>query len=64
MAPIFTELPPLARMSDAEAIEAFDSAARRLLNMSGEELLHQWSSGAFPDPDSVPGLMAVMSIRP
>lgn len=64
MAPTFSDLPPLVEISDDQAFVIFDSAARRFFNMSGEQLLHQWSAGAFPDPDSVPFLMEVMSLRP
>jgi hypothetical protein len=64
MAPTFSDLPPLVEVSEAQAFAIFDSAARRFFNMSGEQLLHQWSAGAFPDPDSVPFLMEVMSLRP
>lgn len=51
-------------MTDEEARDTFERAARRSLGMSGEEFLSRWDAGEWPDPDSVPGVMAVAMLIP
>ena len=46
--------------------DAFDSAARYFVKMSGDEFVLAWSAGRFhdPDPDCHPGVMEAASLAP
>ena len=50
-------------VSYEEGMRMLDKQARLYLNMSGEEFLEAWDSGAFPDPDG-PGIMHVATLSP
>lgn len=43
--------------------KVFDDAARRLLHMSGKDVVRRWDAGDFAGSDSV-ALMQVMMLRP
>lgn len=60
----FTDLATTTFMTDEQACDTFDAAARRHLSMSGEEFLGRWDAGEWPDPDSVEGVMAVAMLIP
>jgi hypothetical protein len=45
------------------AWQDFDSAARRILKMSGDELIRRWDSGELRD-QTTPDLMRVLMLRP
>lgn len=51
-------------MTPEEAREAFDRAARRYLNMSGEEFLRRWDAGAFGDDADQPGVINLVMLLP
>ncbi len=59
-----TILEPMEDVTPEQAYSVFDSAARHFLKMSGEDFLVAWKSGAFPDPDSTPGVLEVASLAP
>lgn len=60
----FADLATSVHMTDEEARETFDAAARRHLGTSGEEFLRRWDAGEWPDPDAVEGVMAVVMLIP
>ena len=60
----FTGLTSAHAMTDSEAWDIFDRAARRRLGMTGEEFLAKWDAGAFPDPDEQEGVMTVAMLIP
>ena len=55
----------LAEVDDQSAWSIFDAAARRHLQMSGDEFLKAWDEGKFgPDPDAHRGVMDVAILIP
>jgi hypothetical protein len=57
--------PPVATIDDQNAWSIFDAAARRYLQMSGDEFLKAWDDGLFgPDPDHHRGVMDVAILIP
>jgi len=50
------------KISSDESWDEFDSAARRILNMSGDEVVRQWDAGEFTSRS--PELMRVLMLRP
>ena len=50
-------------ITDDEAWDDFDHAARRLLGMSGQELIEKWDRGELTD-QTTPDLMRVLMLRP
>lgn len=55
----------VASIDDATAWSLFDAAARRYLQMSGDEFLKAWDKGEFGhDPDSHRGVMDVAILIP
>jgi hypothetical protein len=59
-----TELPTPRYMTDAEAWETFDQAARGYLKISGVEFLRKWDAGKYLDPDTQEGVMSVAMLIP
>jgi hypothetical protein len=51
------------KISKDQSWGVFDRAARRLLNMSGEEVARRWDAGELAD-DRRPELMRVLMLRP
>jgi hypothetical protein len=51
-------------MTDVEAWDVFDQAARRYLDIGGDEFLRRWDAGDYPDPDAQEGLMSVVMLIP
>jgi hypothetical protein len=51
-------------VSAKEGREIVDRAARRHLNMSGEEFLKAWDAGAFDDDPDRPEVMSVAMLLP
>lgn len=47
-----------------EEFAIFDRAARRYMNMSGEEFLRRWKARDFEDPDSFEVIHVGMRIPP
>ena len=47
-----------------EWVALVDRAARRSLNMSGEEFIRRWDAGEFGDPDENPEIMRIGMILP
>lgn len=60
----FTELPPVHFLTDEEAWEVFDAAARNYLRVSGDEFLRQWDAGKYADPDAQERVMGVAMLIP
>lgn len=60
----FTELAASRYMTDEEAWETFDQAARRYLKIGGVEFLRRWDAGEYSDPDRQEGLMGVVMLIP
>lgn len=50
-------------ITSEESWTVFDDAARRLLNMDGEDLVRRWDSGELAD-NKTPELMRVLMLRP
>ncbi len=44
-------LPPIRWLTHEEWLAKIDRAARRYLNMSGEEFARTWKAGEFEDPE-------------
>jgi hypothetical protein len=62
-----TMRPPLEgaiEIKPDEFARIVDSAAWYFLKMSGDEFVRKWQAGEFPDPDSIPGVMEVLSLLP
>jgi hypothetical protein len=53
-------------MTEGDAAEAFDRAARREMGISGEDFLRRWDAGEWADTDldDVPGLVDVWMMLP
>lgn len=51
-------------LSHDEGCALFDRAARRYLNMSGEEFIRKYEAGEFGDPDNDPNVMYVAMLIP
>lgn len=51
-------------MTPEEAREAFDRAAQRHLNMSGDEFLRRWDAGAFGHDADLPGVINMVMLLP
>jgi hypothetical protein len=47
-----------------EWLKLVDRAARRSLNMSGEEFIRRWNAGEFGDPDERPEVMRIGMLLP
>ncbi len=50
-------------LSDEQAWELFDRAARYYLEISGDTFLERWDSGYYEDPDQ-PEVMSVVMLLP
>lgn len=61
-----TEIQPagLIEIDDAAFARIVDSAAQYFLQISGAEFVRRLDAGEYPDPDSVPGVMEVLSLLP
>jgi hypothetical protein len=55
--------PTTQKISAAESWQVFDAAARRLLKMSGEDVIRRWDTGEL-DGSRTPELMRVLMLRP
>ncbi len=52
-------------VSDSEAFEVFDRVVRHEMDITGVEFLRRHDAGAYEvDPDSIPGLPAVLTVLP
>lgn len=51
-------------LTDEQAWELFDRAARHYLGLTGGEFLERWASGYYENPDSEPGVMSVVMLLP
>ncbi len=51
------------KITNDEAWQVFDRAARTYLNMGAAELVEKWDAGELPDQTS-PELMRVLMLRP
>lgn len=56
-------LPPIKELTAEEGRELFDRAARRYLNMSGDEFIRAWDAGEFDDPEQ-PDVIRVAMLIP
>ncbi len=52
----------MRRLSEAEAEDAFDNAARYFLGISGDEFLARWDRGEFDDADNPEALTVSMMV--
>ncbi len=56
---------PVEEVSGAESFEVFNNIVRRELGLSGNDFLTRYDAGFYDvDPDSVPGLSAVLTALP
>ena len=55
---------PVAELTEEEWDSPNDGAARCHLGISGEEFKRRWEAGEYPDPDRIPGVMAVAMLLP
>ncbi len=56
---------PVEEVSDQDAFEVFDGIVRHEMNLTGEVFLERYDHGGYDvDPDSVPGLAAVLTVLP
>ena len=53
----------IRELSEEQAWELFDKAARYYLDISGDEFLERWDSGYYEDPDQ-PEIMSVVVLLP
>jgi hypothetical protein len=56
-----------ARVEEVDSLAfdgVVDSAAQYFLKISGEEFVRRLNNGEYPDPDSEPGVMEVLSLLP
>ena len=51
------------KIDSAQSWAVFDNASRRVLGISGTELIRRWDAGEMAD-DSRPELMRVLMLRP
>ena len=54
----------IVELGPQEAMEAFDTVARREMGISGEEFLQRWDAGDYEghSMDEVPGLVATWMV--
>lgn len=51
-------------LTHEEGCALFDRAARRYMNMSGEEFIRKYEAGEFGDPDKDPNVIRVAMLIP
>jgi len=51
------------KISEDQSWEEFDLAARRILDLPGDEVVRRWEAGEFTGQNS-PELMRVLMLRP
>lgn len=57
------EVVTVEKISKDQSWDEFDSAARRILDLSGDEVIRRWEAGDFTGQNS-PELMRVLMLRP